>query len=156
MVLYLGAAQGTTVTHVSDLVPDGLVVAVEKSPLAALSLVEALAHRPNAVPVLADARRPNEYARVAPERVDVLYQDVAQADQAAIFLRNAERFRPRIGFLALKARSVAVEARPRDVFQETRETITAAGHEVAEWTTLDPFQRDHALFVVAFATAAGA
>ena len=46
-VLYLGAATGTTVSHVSDIVRDGLVYAVEFSPRSMRDLVRLCERRNN-------------------------------------------------------------------------------------------------------------
>lgn len=58
-VLYLGAASGTTVSHVSDLVgPEGVVYAVEFSKRSGRDLVNMAKKRPNIVPIIEDARHP--------------------------------------------------------------------------------------------------
>jgi fibrillarin-like pre-rRNA processing protein len=146
-VLYLGAGSGTTVSHVSDVCPQGAIVAIEISPRVFRDLVAVAAERPNLIPLLADAARPDSY-RGHVGSVDVLYQDVAQRDQVAIFLRNTEFLRPGgTGFLMLKARSVNVAARPQDLYDEARQTIGQAGLEILDTRPLDPFQDDHAAIV---------
>ncbi|KAM4826513.1 RNA 2'-O-methyltransferase FBLL1 [Thomomys bottae] len=91
-VLYLGAASGATVSHVSDIVgPDGVVYAVEVSPRAGRDLVNLAKKRTNIVPVLEDARHPLRY-RMLVGMVDVLVVDVAQPDQASILAANAHVF----------------------------------------------------------------
>jgi rRNA 2'-O-methyltransferase fibrillarin len=58
-VLYLGAASGTTVSHVSDLVgPSGAVYAVEFSKRSGRDLVNMAKKRPNIIPIIEDARHP--------------------------------------------------------------------------------------------------
>ena len=86
-VLYLGAATGTTVSHVSDIVADGLVYAVEFSPRSMRDLVRLCERRDNIVPILADAAQPEEYASLV-EPVDLVYQDIAQRNQAEIASLN--------------------------------------------------------------------
>lgn len=143
-VLYLGAAQGTTVSHVADICVDGTIYAVEVSRRAIQKLLDLAGRRPNVMPILADAEHPEAYERlVAP--VNVLYQDVAQRDQVAIFLANL-RFLRRGGFgvLMLKARSVDVAARPQSVYKEARRRLADAGLDVLEVTALDPWEKDHA------------
>ena len=104
-VLYLGAAEGTTVTHVGDLCPQGRVAAVEISPTAMAELVVVAERYHNLLPVLADAHFPAQYAPQA-KGCGFLYQDVAQRDQQAIFRRNWEAFGPRQGLLMLKAPAI--------------------------------------------------
>lgn len=147
-VLYLGAGSGTTVSHVSDLCPEGNIVAVEISPRVFRDLVAVAETRPNVVPILADAAQPQTY-RTHMTPVDVLYQDVAQRDQESIFLRNLEFLRPEgVGFLLVKARSVDVAARPGDVYARIRDELVKNGLEVLDLRELDPFERDHAVLVV--------
>ncbi|MCI0496678.1 MAG: fibrillarin-like rRNA/tRNA 2'-O-methyltransferase [Thermoplasmata archaeon] len=111
-VLYLGAGSGTTVSHVSDIVARGMVFAVEVAPIPFFRLLDVSAERPNVVPVLADARRPERYAPIVGGTVDAVYQDVSQRDQVDIFRRNLDAFGARWGVLMLKARSIS--HRPAD------------------------------------------
>src|SRR4051794_159179 len=54
-VLYLGAASGTTVSHVSDLVgTEGMVYAVEFSHRSGRELIEVAKKRTNVVPIIED------------------------------------------------------------------------------------------------------
>jgi len=147
-VLYLGAASGTTASHLSDICPRGTIVAVEVSPRSFRDLVNVAEGRPNLLPILGDASRPDAYrSRVG--NVDVVYQDVAQRDQEAIFLRNLSALRPEgVGFLMLKARSVDVAARPADLYRVARETIASKGFDVLDVRPLDPYAGDHAAIVV--------
>ena len=109
-VLYLGAANGTTVSHVADYVE--VVYAVEFAPRPMQDLLEVCRRRRNIIPLMADAARPEQYAPLV-EPVDLLYQDVAQPDQAAILLRNSVFLKPGgILILMLKTRSVDVRKEP--------------------------------------------
>lgn len=110
--LYLGAATGTTVSHVADLLgPEGRVYSIEVS-LRAFGRLLSFAERwPNVLPILADARRPEQYAAFVP-LVDGIYTDIAQADQVEIALANARRYLRGSGkfLLALKTSSMGREA----------------------------------------------
>lgn len=85
-VLYLGAASGTTVSHVSDVIGSeginilfiiiGVVYAVEFSHRSGRDLVNMAKKRTNIVPIIADARKPLEY-RMLVGMVDVVFADVA-------------------------------------------------------------------------------
>jgi len=88
-VLYLGAANGTTPSHVSDIVADGTVFAVEFSPRAMKDLINVASSRMNLVPILSDASNQKNYQNMVPS-VNLIYQDVAQRDQAGFAVRNAE------------------------------------------------------------------
>ena len=147
-VLYLGAGTGTTVSHVSDVCVDGTITAVEISPRTFRDLLVLAERRPNLVPVLGDAAKPESYGgRIG--SVDVLYQDVAQRDQEGIFLRNMAFVRSGgTGILMVKARSVDVAVSPAKVYESTRSSLLEAGLDVVDLRTLDPFQADHAALVV--------
>lgn len=144
-VLYLGAAQGVTAAWMCQRL-HGAVVAVEKSAVAGLGLLDTAREMENLVPYVGDAGRPDEYAPLVPE-LGLLYQDVAQRDQVEMFVDNARRFAPRRGFLAVKARSIAVEQDPEDVFDEAAEQVAEVG-DVVDRVRLDPFHKDHAMLVV--------
>src|SRR3989441_1255540 len=147
-VLYLGAGSGTTASHVSDVCAEGTVTAIEISPRSFRDLLVLSEKRPNLVPILGDASKPESYGgRVG--SVDVLYQDVAQRDQDGIFLRNLDLVRSGgIGFLMVKARSADVSASPPAVFDSTKRTLSEAGIEVIDFRILEPFQADHGAVVV--------
>ena len=79
-VLYLGAAEGTTISHVSDIVEnEGLVVGVDISATSMRNFVRLCEQRENIFPLLADAGKPEEYPQEIKEiKFDVLFQDVSQ------------------------------------------------------------------------------
>lgn len=146
-VLYLGASTGTTVSHFSDIVSSGMVYAVEYSPKIARKILSAVEERENVAPILADARKPEEYAPLC-SKVDVIYQDVAQQGQVRILERNAEMFLKEDGhaFLAIKAQSVSSEKEPVEVFEESKERLKDK-FEILAGKKLEPFHEDH-LFLV--------
>jgi len=147
-ILYLGAGSGTTVSHLSDICAEGALVAIEISHRVFRDLVSVAETRPNLIPILGDASRPETY-RGHVTAVDVLYQDVAQRDQESIFLRNLELLRPGgTGLLMMKARSVDVAARPSDVYDHARGFLSRQGLEILDLRELDPLERDHAAIVV--------
>ncbi len=144
-VLYLGAANGTTVSHVADYVE--VVYAVEFAPRPMQDLLEVCRRRRNIIPIMADAARPEQYAPLV-ESVDLLYQDVAQPDQAAIVLRNSVFLKPGgIIILMLKTRSVDVRKEPNEVFSDTLDLLTSAGLVMKESEWLAPFHADHAAII---------
>ena len=144
-VLYLGAAHGTTVSHVADYVD--VVYAVEFAPRPVQDLLEVARRRRNVIPIMADAARPEVYAP-AVEPVDLVYQDVAQPDQAAIAIKNGVFLRTGGDLiLMLKTRSVDVRKEPGEVFSETMGLLGAAGFSVQESVWIAPFHQDHAAIV---------
>jgi fibrillarin-like pre-rRNA processing protein len=145
-VLYLGAASGTTVSHVADVC--GPTYAVEFAPRPARDLLSVAAERPNLFPLLADARRPERYAHVVEANLDLVVQDVATRGQATVAVRNARFLAPggRL-VLAIKARSEDVTADPDAVFEEALAELRET-YEVLETARLDRYHADH-LAVVA-------
>ena len=87
-VLYLGAASGTTVSHISDILSEkGQVYAVEFSPRSLRQLVQNCVDRENVIPILGDANRPYEYTHLISGSIDVIIQDVAQPNQSEILIK---------------------------------------------------------------------
>ena len=149
-VLYLGAAAGTTVTFLSDICPEGEILAVEFAPEPFRDLVEVARSRSNVVPILADARRPRDYMAQVAGPVDVVYQDLAQRDQWGILHRNAEAFLAPDGWavLVVKARSVSATDPAQAVYDGVRRSAESAGYSVMEFIDLDPFDREHGVFIL--------
>jgi fibrillarin-like pre-rRNA processing protein len=139
-VLYLGAAAGTTASHVADFA--GPTYAVEFAARPARELLDAAEPRGNLFPLLKDARKPETYASVV-EPVDVVVQDVATRGQAKVALAN-RRFLREDGrlLLAVKARSEDVARDPDDVYDEVLEALED-GYEVLETRSLGRFHDDH-------------
>jgi len=148
-VLYLGAASGTTASHVSDLVgPSGSIYCIEISSRPLRDLLVVCSRRTNMVPLLADARQPGSYCALV-EKTDVIYQDVAQPDQTDILLANVKAFLREGGHavLALKARSIDVTKEPREIFKDEMEKLEEE-LEIIDAKILDPYEKDHAMLVL--------
>ncbi|MDE1856043.1 MAG: fibrillarin-like rRNA/tRNA 2'-O-methyltransferase [Candidatus Micrarchaeota archaeon] len=146
-VLYLGAATGTTPSHVSDIVGrDGAVYCVEFSERNMRELIQVCEKRENMLPILCDARMVESYAEEV-GIVDVLYQDVSARDQAEILLRNARQLRDGgIAYVAIKSQSISSSEKPKIVFEEFLKHIQV-GFKVLERIEIEPFDKGH-LFVV--------
>ncbi|MCW4015739.1 MAG: fibrillarin-like rRNA/tRNA 2'-O-methyltransferase [Candidatus Bathyarchaeota archaeon] len=149
-VLYLGAASGTTPSHVSDIVgDDGHVYCVEFASRSLRELVNSVCTlRYNISPILADARVPESYSRMV-ERVDSIYCDVAQPEQAKLLADNADMFLADGGWvlLAIKAQSIDVTKEPSVVFQNEIAVLESRGFHVKEVVGLEPFDKAHAMVV---------
>jgi fibrillarin-like pre-rRNA processing protein len=147
--LYLGASTGTTVSHVSDIASEGSVLAVEKSARSFRDLLLVAARRANIVPVLGDAAKPESYSPLLPERVDVVYQDIAQREQAEFFMRNCLAYlKPQgVGVLMLKARSVSVARDPEEIYAEVEAKLSERMRVLGTWE-LEPYHRDHVAMLV--------
>ncbi|MFA4934398.1 MAG: fibrillarin-like rRNA/tRNA 2'-O-methyltransferase [Candidatus Methanoperedens sp.] len=146
-VLYLGAANGTTASHVSDIVAEGTVFAVEFSPRAMHDLIRVSIPRLNLIPILSDAMHPNSYKNMV-SQVDFLYQDIAQREQARIALRNAELFLKKEGVMVLiiKSRSIDSVKKTKEVIDNEINKLEGVFH-VLELINLEPYHSDHVAVV---------
>ncbi|UCC33941.1 MAG: fibrillarin-like rRNA/tRNA 2'-O-methyltransferase [Candidatus Bathyarchaeota archaeon] len=149
-ILYLGAASGTTASHVSDLVKDeGHVYCVEFAPRAMRELVNNVcAYRINMSPILADARLPERYSTLV-GKVDDIYCDIAQPQQAKILADNAELYLRDNGWMMLmvKARSINVTKEPSAIYEREIDTLKARGFQIREVVHLEPYDKAHATIV---------
>jgi len=148
-LLYLGAASGTTVSHCSDLVgAAGMVYAVEFSHRPGRELINMAKRRTNVIPIVEDARLPLRY-RMLVGMVDVIFADVAQPDQARIVAINAKYFLKNGGHfvISIKANCIDSTAPAEAVFASEIQKLKGFGFKPAEYVTLEPFERDHAVVV---------
>jgi fibrillarin-like pre-rRNA processing protein len=142
-VLYLGAASGTTISHLSDILDEGFILGVEYSDTVIRGLVELSERRDNIAPSLGDARKPEEYDEYVDE-ADMVFQDISQRDQAEIFLKNCREFlKPGgVGLLAVKARSISSSKDKDEIFDEVREKVRSE-YDIVDETELDPYEKEH-------------
>lgn len=148
VILYLGASTGTTISHLSDIVGnDGMIFAVELSFFMMRRLVFLAEKRKNIAPILANANHPETYMPLVCE-VDFLFQDISQKNQVDIFLKNLVFLKhSKRAILAVKAKSIDVSAEPRKIYDTVKKQLEK--HVKVLWhVRLDPFEKDHALFVV--------
>lgn len=148
IVLYLGASTGTTCSHISDiLAKQGFIFAVDFAPRVVRELVFLCNFRKNIAPILADANKPKEYLKRI-SAVDYIYQDIAQKNQAEIFLKNCRMFLKKsgFGFIAVKSRSVDVTKKPKTVFREAMQKLEKE-LIIVDHRELGIYQKDHCVFV---------
>ncbi len=146
-VLYLGASSGTTPSHVADVCSEGKVYCVEFAQRMFRDLVGTCETRPNMMPILGDATKPEEYSMFT-DGVDVVYQDVAQKMQAKILCDNMDVFDAKYGMVAVKARSEDVTASPESIFKDAEKIIRERGYRVLDDKPLDPYEKAHAMIVI--------
>jgi len=145
-VLYLGSATGTTVSHVSDIVSKGVVYSVEFAPRSMRDFLSVARARHNIVPILGDAKMPLGYAPLI-DGVDVIYQDVAQPEQAEILVRNMPLLKKGgVCMLCIKARSVDVTKDPEDIFKKEISVLKKAA-DITQVIDISDFEKDHSFVV---------
>ncbi len=146
-VLYLGASTGTTVSHCSDIASKGVIYALEFSERVFRSLIELSKRRKNIIPLLADARKPEDYYWI--EEVDIIYCDIADPQETEITIRNAREFLKEGGHLmiAVKSQSIDVTKNPKQVYKEEKNKLEKAGFSVLQLVDLEPHEEKHAMIL---------
>jgi fibrillarin-like pre-rRNA processing protein len=128
----------------------GKIFAVEISSRAMREFIERVVrNRPNVFPIFGDARHPLRYGDLVGE-VEAVYCDVAQPDQTWIAMENSSMFLKDRGILllAIKARSIDVTRKPRDIYKEEEEKLMVRGFEVMGIMDLEPYVKDHEMLMV--------
>ncbi len=151
-VLYLGVSTGTTVSHVSDIVgPQGIIFGVEHASRVARDFLDRVAsHRKNIIPILQDARQPQQYFSVY-TKVDVIYVDIAQPDQTDIAISNCKMFLKNNGylFLVIKTRSIDVTKAPKTIIENEKNKLKK-DFEIIQVIDLTPYDKDHAMVIAKY------
>ena len=148
-ILYLGAATGTTVSHFSDIVNEGIVYSVENSPIAMHELLKLSEKRSNIIPILEDAYHPDRYIPLI-SKVDLIYQDISQRNQAEILIANIKKFLKNkgTGILMVKARSIDVSLKPKQAYKLICNKLGDEGLRISQTIDLTPYEKDHAAITI--------
>jgi len=151
-VLYLGVSTGTTISHISDIVgKNGVIFGVEHTSRVARDFLDRVAsHRKNIIPIIQDARKPQEYFSVF-KKVDVVYVDIAQPDQTDITIANCKMYLKSNGylFLVIKTRSIDVTKDPKKVISNEIKKLEPL-FEIKQVINLLPYDKDHAIVIAMF------
>ncbi len=151
-VLYLGVSTGTTISHISDIVgQNGIIFGVEHTSRVARDFLDRVAsHRKNIIPIIQDARKPQEYFSVF-KKVDVAYVDIAQPDQTDIAINNCKMYLKSNGylFLVIKTRSIDVTKDPKKVISNEIKKLESL-FEIKQIINLQPYDKDHAIVIAMF------
>lgn len=150
-VLYLGAASGTTASHVSDIIGEkGHVYCVEFASRSIRDLVDNVCnYRLNMSPILEDARFPEKYSMFITRKVDDIYCDIAQPEQAKLLADNADRFLKSSGWvmLAVKSQSIDVTKEPSEIYRREVKVLEKRGFRAEQIVHLEPYDKAHAMIV---------
>ncbi|NWK05274.1 fibrillarin-like rRNA/tRNA 2'-O-methyltransferase [Marine Group I thaumarchaeote] len=148
-VLYLGVSTGTTISHISDIVNQGgTIFGIEHASRVARDFLDRVAsHRKNIVPIIQDARRPEEFFSVY-KKVDIVYVDIAQPDQTNIAIENCRLYLKSGGylFLVIKTRSIDVVKDPKMVIKDEIKKLETL-FEIKQTIDLYPYDKDHAMVI---------
>lgn len=147
--LYLGAASGTTISHLSDIMAEGYIYAVEFAERSIRQLVQNMVDRPNVIPILGDARHPDDYSKSIFSKVDLLYQDVAQPNQSGIAIANADYYLEEGGIIILAVKSQSIDSldKPEKVFKKEEQGLINAGYDIIETLNIHRYAAEHAVLI---------
>jgi len=150
-ILYLGAATGTTVSHISDILTEGVIYAVENSPIVTKKLLDVSENRKNIITILNDANHPDKYSFIT-QKVDIIYQDISQRNQAEIFIKNIKKYLTENGYaiIMVKARSIDVSLKPKDAYKKVVNELKENKLKILQTIDLKPYEKDHMGILVNF------
>jgi fibrillarin-like pre-rRNA processing protein len=100
-------------------------------------------------PILEDARFPEKYAIFLRGRVDDIYCDIAQPEQAKVLSDNADHFLKSSGWVmfAVKAQSIDVTKEPSEVYRNELAVLESRGFAIRQVVHLEPYDKAHAMIV---------
>ncbi len=145
-VLYLGAATGTTASHVGDIASNGEVFCVEFSERNMRELIPVCEARPNMLPLLYDANDVDKYGNTV-GTCDIIYQDVSARNQSEIMRKNSALLKKGgYAYFIIKSQSIDISRRPEEVFRQELKGLEGV-FSIEEKIDLEPYDSLH-LFAV--------
>ncbi|MFX0009597.1 MAG: fibrillarin-like rRNA/tRNA 2'-O-methyltransferase [Candidatus Hermodarchaeota archaeon] len=148
--LYLGASSGTTTSYLSDILKDGIVYAVEFAERSIRQLLQNCKERINVIPILGDANFPEQYNQNIFTTIDLIYQDVAQPNQAEIAIKNSEYYLKEGGIiiLAIKSQSIDSIIKSEKVYAQEKLYIEQQGYQIIESVNIHKYALNHIILLV--------
>ena len=148
--LYLGASSGTTISHLSDIVYKGIIYGVEFAERSMRQLIQNTNSRKNIVPILGDANFPEKYANSVFTNIDLVYQDIAQPNQAQIAIANCSYYLKDKGtlILAIKSQSIDSVQKPEKIYIQERKILEKAGYKISESFNIHKYAANHIILIV--------
>ncbi len=148
--LYLGASSGTTISHLSDILSEGIIFGIEVAERSIRQLIQNTSKRDNIIPILGDANYPESYARSVFSEVDLVYQDVAQPNQAEIAIKNCNYYLKDNGYLifAIKSQSIDSIEKSERIYQEEKKILESSGFKIEESVNIHKFAANHLILIV--------
>ncbi|KKN13735.1 hypothetical protein LCGC14_1003360 [marine sediment metagenome] len=148
--LYLGASSGTTISHLSDMLQNGIIFGVEFSERSLRQMIQNTSERQNVIPILGDARFPESFAKFIFSEIDLIYQDVAQPRQAEIALANCNYYLKENGLLilAIKSQSIDSVKSSEYIYTQERTILEKAHYSILERINIHKYAANHIIFIV--------
>lgn len=147
--IYLGSAEGTTVSHVSDIVGEkGAVFCIDVSEIAMNKLTKLAESRENLYPILNDAQKTDNYKEYFENKADCMFQDISQRNQADIFTRNAQFLKKGgLAALALKTKSISQSEAKEDIL-ESEIKVLQKEFEIIQTISIEPYEKHHYMILM--------
>jgi fibrillarin-like pre-rRNA processing protein len=147
--IYLGSAEGTTVSHVSDIVEEkGAIFCIDVSEIAMNKLTKLAEERENIYPILSDAQMTENYKEYFETKADAMFQDISQRNQADIFVRNSKFLKKGgLGALALKTKSISQSNLKEDILK-SEINILEKEFEILQTILIEPYEKHHYLILM--------
>jgi fibrillarin-like pre-rRNA processing protein len=148
--LYLGASSGTTISHLSDMIYKGVIYGVEFAERSMRQLIQNTDKRMNIVPILGNANFPESYANSIFTPIDLVYQDVAQPNQAQIAIENCNYYLKDNGFLilAIKSQSIDSVQKSEKIYLQEKRILEKAGYKIIDSINIHKFAANHIILTV--------
>jgi len=147
--LYLGASSGTTISHLSDIVYDGIIYGVEFAERSMRQLIQNTNKRKNIVPILGDANFPEKYANSVFTNIDLVFQDIAQPNQAQIAIANCNYYLKDKGtlILAIKSQSIDSIEKSEKIYAREKKILEKAGYDIGESFNIHRYAANHIILI---------
>ncbi|MFW9951258.1 MAG: fibrillarin-like rRNA/tRNA 2'-O-methyltransferase [Candidatus Thorarchaeota archaeon] len=148
--LYLGASSGTTISHLSDIVSNGIIYGVEFAERSMRQLIQNTEKRKNVVPILGNANFPESYANSIFTPIDLVYQDVAQPNQAQIAIENCNYYLKDNGILilAIKSQSIDSVQKSEKIYLQEIRILEKEGYSIIDNINLHKYAANHIILTV--------
>ncbi|MFX0025361.1 MAG: fibrillarin-like rRNA/tRNA 2'-O-methyltransferase [Candidatus Hermodarchaeota archaeon] len=148
--LYLGASSGTTISHLSDIAYKGIIYGVDISHRSVRQLIQNISNRKNVIPIIGDANFPENYAKSIFTEIDLIYQDVAQPNQAEIAISNCKYYLKDEGTLifAIKSQSINSVQKTEKTYTKEKKIIKNAGYEIIESLNIHKYAANHIILII--------
>ena len=148
--LYLGASSGTTISHLSDIVTNGIIYGVEFADRSIRQLIQNTSRRKNIIPIFADARYPDKFAKSIFSKIDLIYQDVSQPNQAEIALNNCNYYLSDKGLLILAVKSQSIDSIQKSeyIYDQEQKILEKGGYEIIENINIHKYAANHIVLLV--------
>lgn len=146
-ILYLGCAEGYTVSYLSDIVRDGIIIGLDVSGHSMQRFYLLAKNRENVVPLLEDANKPEKYKDLIDFKVDVIIQDVSQKKQIEILKKNADYFLKEDGYVLLSLKTTAIsQKKTKDIVSDEINNFKKY-FKIIDKVTLEPYEKKHVFIV---------